>query len=55
MGPSNGCRRGAGACMGGQMPRRRPNQVSGPFVSYPMGKAIQDGVTRGKGRIENNK
>lgn len=54
MGPSNRCRRGAGVCMGGQMPHRRPNQVSGPSVSHPMGEAVQDGVTRGEGRIESN-
>lgn len=55
MGPSNRCKRGAGVCMGGQMSRRRPNQVSGPIVSYPMGEAVQDEVTMGKGRAHNNK
>lgn len=39
--------------MGGQMPHRRPNQVSGPSVTHPMGEAARGGVTRGKGRIEN--
>lgn len=52
MGPSNRCRRGAGVRMGGQMPHRQPNQVSGPSVRRPM--AVQHGVTRGKGRIANN-
>lgn len=42
-------------CMGGQMPYRRPNQVSGRSVSHPIEEAVQHGVTRGKGRIENNK
>lgn len=55
MGPSNICRRGAGACMGGQMPCRRPNQLSGPSVSHPMVEAAHHEVTRGKGRIEFNK
>lgn len=41
-------------CMRGQMPHRRPNQLSRTSESHPMGKAVQDGVTRGKGRIENN-
>lgn len=50
VGPSNRWRRGAGGCMGGQMPCRRPNQVSGPSVSHPMGEAVQDGVTKGEGR-----
>lgn len=34
-------------CMGGQMSCRRPNQLSGPYVSRPMGEAGQDGVTMG--------
>jgi len=55
VGPSNICKRGAGACMGGQMPRRRPNQLSGPSVSHPIGEAVQHEVTRSRGRIENNK
>lgn len=44
---------GGQVCMGGQMPHRRPNQVSGPSVTHPMGEAAHGGVTRGKGRIEN--
>lgn len=54
MGPSNICRRGAGACMGGQMPLRRPNRLSGPSVSHPIGEAVQHEVSRSEGRIGNN-
>lgn len=53
VGPSNRCGRGAGVCMGGQMPRRRPNQVSGPLMSHPIGMAVHSRVTKAKGRIEN--
>ena len=41
-------------CMGGQMPCRRPNQVSAPSMTHPIGIDVHEGVTKGKGRTENN-